>query len=80
VADGTLDELHVCFSRDIGDGPRYVTDLLRQQSQTIADLMMSQSAVIYVCGDAQNMAKDVNTTITQIIQQEKGWFSAICQN
>lgn len=40
-----------------------------QQAAELADLILNESAYIYVCGDAKNMAKDVANTMSQIIKQ-----------
>ncbi|XP_067934633.1 methionine synthase reductase-like [Watersipora subatra] len=74
---GTLGALHVCFSRDeqriCTTGAKYVTDLLWQQSKVLANLITKHSAIIYVCGDARNMAKDVNEALTGILKVENGY-------
>nr|XP_002741834.2 PREDICTED: methionine synthase reductase-like [Saccoglossus kowalevskii] len=68
VDNGTLSRLCVCFSRDrTEDEPRYVQDLMRIHRQELAQLVIEKKAVVYVCGDAKHMAKDVKETWTQII-------------
>lgn len=49
-----------------------MTDLLRQQSQLVSRLITHESGMIYVCGDAQNMSKDVNLAIKEILKTENG--------
>ena len=75
---GSLSQSHVCFSRDVDQvnktGVKYVTDLLRQQSALVSKLITKQSAIVYVCGDAKNMAKDVNDAIRNILRSENGKF------
>lgn len=58
------------FSRD---GPKkvYVQHLLKERAQEINDLL-EKKAYIYVCGDAANMAREVNTVLGQIIAQRRG--------
>lgn len=52
--EGILSKLTIAFSRDEDDvsGPkcRYVQDLMRTHKKELADLVMNQEAVIYVCG------------------------------
>ncbi|XP_047423665.1 methionine synthase reductase [Mugil cephalus] len=75
VSSGTLSHLKVCFSRDEGKDkesaqPRYVQHNLLLNSRHVADILLRQNGYIYVCGDAKNMAKDVNETLVEIIKAE----------
>uniref|UniRef100_A0A3P9JLR0 Methionine synthase reductase n=1 Tax=Oryzias latipes TaxID=8090 RepID=A0A3P9JLR0_ORYLA len=79
VASGTLSHLKVCFSRDGREAeeavasaanPRYVQHNLLLYRQQVADILLRQSGCFYVCGDAKNMAKDVNETLMEIIKTE----------
>lgn len=70
VKDGTLTRLDVAFSRDT-DEKVYVQHRMKQASQELYQ-WIEQGAVIYVCGDEQNMAKDVHATLLEIFQQEGG--------
>lgn len=58
------------FSRD---GPKkvYVQHRLKERSKDINELLQ-QKAYVYVCGDAANMAREVNTVLGQIISEERG--------
>ncbi|XP_039698731.1 methionine synthase reductase isoform X2 [Pteropus medius] len=73
---GTLTHLTVCFSRDAaadGAAPaKYVQDDMRRQGARLAALLLRQRGCVYVCGDAKNMAKDVNDALVEIISQEAG--------
>ena len=73
-ASGTLSRLCVSFSRQEAPpgAPRYVQDNLRLNSVDVVRLVDEAKASIYVCGDAKNMARDVNETLAQILAQEKG--------
>ena len=74
VESGVLSRLLVCFSRDdqpLGD-PRYVQDNLRAHGAEIIDLVDNKRANMYVCGDAKNMAKDVNEAFMDIWVKHKG--------
>ncbi|KAJ8376585.1 hypothetical protein SKAU_G00071650 [Synaphobranchus kaupii] len=74
VEKGILTHLHVSFSRDSPDGeesrPRYVQHNLLLHAQHLADILLKQNGCIYVCGDAKNMAKDVNDALVEIVQKE----------
>lgn len=74
---GILTHLKVSFSRDTPAGEedapvKYVQDNLRLHSQQVAGLLLQERGHIYVCGDAKNMAKDVNDALAEIISQEAG--------
>ena len=74
---GVLSKLFVSFSRDPQDDegnplPRYVQHNLQLHAAEVADLIFNQGAVIYICGDAKNMARNVLETFLEIFQQYKG--------
>jgi NADPH-ferrihemoprotein reductase len=58
------------FSRE---GPKkvYVQHKLKERAKEINDLLL-QKAYIYVCGDAANMAREVNTILAQILAEQRG--------
>ncbi|KAF2459226.1 hypothetical protein BDY21DRAFT_283352 [Lineolata rhizophorae] len=62
--------LHVAFSRD---GPKkvYVQHKMKENAAEINELLQ-QKAYFYVCGDAANMAREVNTLLAQIIAEQRG--------
>ncbi|XP_051796381.1 LOW QUALITY PROTEIN: methionine synthase reductase [Acanthochromis polyacanthus] len=78
VSSGTLSHLKVCFSRDdredeescLQQHPRYVQHNLLLNSQHVTDILLRQNGLLYVCGDAKNMAKDVNETLLEMIKTE----------
>ncbi|XP_070708837.1 methionine synthase reductase [Pempheris klunzingeri] len=81
VSSGTLSHLKVCFSRDSQEEEeeevntsaaraRYVQHNLLLNSKHITDILLKQSGRLYVCGDAKNMAKDVNDTLLEMIKTE----------
>ncbi|KAL1006644.1 hypothetical protein UPYG_G00074840 [Umbra pygmaea] len=76
VGNGTLTHLKVCFSRDSLEGtethtiPRYVQHNLLLHAKAITDLLIKDTGYLYVCGDAKNMAKDVNDTLMEIVAAE----------
>ncbi|KAF1985067.1 hypothetical protein K402DRAFT_405535 [Aulographum hederae CBS 113979] len=63
-------EMHVAFSRD---GPQkvYVQHKLKESAAEI-DKLLQQKAYFYVCGDAANMAREVNTLLAQVIAEQRG--------
>lgn len=70
----TLSKLLVSFSRDdqpMG-APRYVQDNIRSHGTEIVHLLDNDRAIVYVCGDATNMAKDVNDAFVDVYTKEKG--------
>ncbi|ARD49641.1 assimilatory sulfite reductase (NADPH) flavoprotein subunit [Sporosarcina sp. P33] len=70
VKDGSLTRLDVAFSRDT-DEKVYVQHKMKQASQELYQ-WIEDGAVIYICGDEKNMAKDVHATLLEILQQEGG--------
>lgn len=75
---GVLSRLFLSFSRDtvsdLVSEPRlkYVQDNLRGQATEVAELVLNKGAVVYICGDADNMAKNVFDTFLDIVQEFKG--------
>lgn len=74
---GVLTHLKVSFSRDAPpDGEeapaKYVQDNLQRHSQQVARILLQENGCIYVCGDAKNMAKDVNDALVEIVSRESG--------
>ncbi|XP_026056801.1 methionine synthase reductase isoform X2 [Carassius auratus] len=76
VHNGTLSHLIVCFSRDEPDAagtvstPTYVQHNLHLHAKNVASILLKDKGFLYVCGDAKNMAKDVNDTLLEIIGNE----------
>ncbi|KAK7879385.1 hypothetical protein WMY93_030721 [Mugilogobius chulae] len=80
VSTGTLNHLKVCFSRDNEEvkeevaqssaRPKYVQHKLLLDSKAITSILLQEGGYIYVCGDAKNMAKDVNDTLMEMIKTE----------
>lgn len=74
---GILTHLKVSFSRDAPVGEeaapvKYVQDNIQLHSEQVARVLLNESGYIYVCGDAKNMAKDVNDTLVEIISKQAG--------
>ncbi|XP_043082709.1 methionine synthase reductase isoform X2 [Puntigrus tetrazona] len=74
--NGTLSHLIVCFSRDEPDAagtanrPTYVQHNLRLHAKNVTGILLKDKGYLYVCGDAKNMAKDVNDTLLEIVGNE----------
>jgi sulfite reductase (NADPH) flavoprotein alpha-component len=60
-------DLHTAFSRDQQE-KIYVQDRILEQEELIWDLLQ-KGAYLYVCGDANKMAKDVEQALMQIIEK-----------
>lgn len=58
------------FSRD-GPEKVYVQHKLKEHAQEV-NALLEKKAYFYVCGDAANMAREVNTVLTQIIAEQRG--------
>ncbi|XP_029468564.1 NADPH--cytochrome P450 reductase isoform X2 [Rhinatrema bivittatum] len=66
--DGVLTQLNVAFSRD-QDYKIYVQHLLKKNKENIWKLISEDNAHIYVCGDARNMARDVQNAFYEIVAE-----------
>ncbi len=62
---GALTRLSLAWSRD-GDQKVYVQDKMREDGEALYG-WLERGAHFYVCGDAQRMAKDVDTALTEIV-------------
>jgi sulfite reductase (NADPH) flavoprotein alpha-component len=60
--------LDVAFSRD-GEKKLYVQDKMQENAQDLYSWIVFQKAQIYISGDAKNMAKDVQATLKQILEE-----------
>ena len=68
LKEGVLSKLDLAFSRDT-DEKVYVQHKIVEQSETFYE-WLKNGASLYVCGDEQNMAKDVHKAIHQILVKE----------
>lgn len=69
VEDKTLSKLNIAFSRE-GDKKSYVQHLMVEKA--VSDriwLQLSSGAYLYICGDAKNMARDVQAALRKVIVQ-----------
>ncbi|KAI8639847.1 hypothetical protein BD408DRAFT_370910 [Parasitella parasitica] len=69
--DGTISLLRIAESR-AADAPKvYVQDLIKQDSARLYDLIVHKDAAIYICGDAKGMAKDVQNSLAEILEEHQ---------
>ena len=68
VEEKILNNLDTAFSRD-QDKKIYVQDKIYERGNEFFQWLQND-AIIYVCGDAQKMAKDVEVTIIKLIAKE----------
>lgn len=68
VSSGLLTKIDVAFSRD-QENKIYVQDRIKENAKEIYE-WLSSGAYFYICGDKENMAKDVENTLLQIIEKE----------
>ncbi len=62
---GTLTKLSLAWSRD-GEKKVYVQDKMREEAHELF-AWLERGAHFYVCGDAQRMAKDVETALVDVV-------------
>lgn len=70
LAGGTLSRMDVAFSRDQAHKV-YVQHRLREQAATLW-AWLEDGAVVYVCGDARQMARDVHAALSDVIRDAGG--------
>lgn len=70
LEDGILTKLDVAFSRD-SETKQYVQHKMLDNGEEIYN-WLEDGAYIYVCGEAQKMAKDVHNILINIIQEHAG--------
>lgn len=69
-------KMHIAFSRGPNrkpDGSKiYVQDLIWDQREVLAPLILERRAYIYICGDARNMAKAVEGRLMAMLGEARG--------
>lgn len=70
VKDGALTRIDLAFSRDTEDKV-YVQHRMREQGKALY-AWLQEGAHLYVCGDAEQMARDVNTALVDIVAEHGG--------
>jgi NADPH-ferrihemoprotein reductase len=67
--------LHCAFSREKfkDDGSKiYVQDLIWEDREHIAQAILEGKGYVYICGEAKNMAKQVEEVLAKILGEAKG--------
>ncbi|MFC4526541.1 assimilatory sulfite reductase (NADPH) flavoprotein subunit [Dyella halodurans] len=85
LRDGSLNRLDLAFSRD-GASKIYVQQRLREQGRELY-AWLQEGAHLYVCGDANHMAKDVHAALIDVAiahggqtpEQAKEWLGELLQ-
>ena len=70
LKDGTLEKMNVAFSRD-QEEKVYIQHKLLEEAASVYE-WIQQGATLYICGDINNLAKDVHNTLIQIISEQSG--------
>ena len=70
LKDGTLEKMNVAFSRD-QEEKVYIQHKLLEEAANVYE-WIEQGATLYICGDINNLAKDVHNTLIQIISEQSG--------
>jgi len=70
-ADGSLTNLLVAFSRDQAEKV-YVQHLVEQQAALIYRLLIEEGGHFYICGDAAEMARDVQAALLKAVETAGG--------
>lgn len=70
LKDGTLEKMNVAFSRD-QEEKVYIQHKLLEEAASVYE-WIEQGATLYICGDINNLAKDVHNTLIQIISEQSG--------
>jgi len=72
--------MHNAFSRENfkPDGSKiYVQDLIWQDREHVADAILNGKGYVYICGEAKNMAKQVEDVLARILGEAKGGSGAV---
>ncbi|WP_195382478.1 assimilatory sulfite reductase (NADPH) flavoprotein subunit [Bacillus licheniformis] len=70
LSEGVLTKMDVAFSRDTEEKV-YVQHRILEHSKELFE-WLEEGAAFYVCGDKNNMAKDVQNALLEIIEKEGG--------
>ncbi|KDD72489.1 hypothetical protein H632_c3282p1, partial [Helicosporidium sp. ATCC 50920] len=68
---GALSHLHVAFSR-AGSTKDYVQHHMERHARSVWDALWRKNGVLYVCGDASAMARDVHKALLRIASSVEG--------
>merc|ERR1711879_632521 len=65
---GTLSHLYKAFSRS-SEKKQYVQDMMKSVASELAHMICKQNASVYICGDGNNMGKQVQECIADILEK-----------
>jgi len=76
LKDGTLTQLHTCFSRDqtvdqSEERIRYVQHNIVKCKEAVMKLLFEENGAVFICGDAKFMGRDVTNTFIDLICEYK---------
>jgi len=69
--EGIITNLHTAFSRESGKDKIYVQHRMKEESVAarVAHLILEEAASVYICGDGNAMAKDVQNALVEILSR-----------
>ena len=67
AADGVITRLHVAESRPANGEKQYVQDCMRAEADELARALVEQQGLLYICGNASRMARDVHAALQEIL-------------
>jgi sulfite reductase alpha subunit-like flavoprotein len=68
-SEGVISNMYTAFSRD-GGSQRYVQDIMKSNptcSERLARVILETDGSVYICGDGNHMAREVQNTIAEIL-------------
>ncbi|KAG5178491.1 hypothetical protein JKP88DRAFT_269091 [Tribonema minus] len=72
-ANGVLSRLECAFSRDGDSGQKqYVQHKMAAHGAALAQLLLHEGAYLYICGDGNDMARDVHAAVLDILVEHGG--------
>lgn len=61
-------KVYSAISRDSGSKYKYVQDKLHAERELVANLLVKQNAIVFVCGSSGNMPREVRITLVEAIK------------
>jgi len=70
--EGVISRLNISFSREGSETKAiYVQDEMKNNSKHLTQMIMINDATIYICGDGNAMARDVQSALVSILAKEE---------
>lgn len=79
LKSGALEQLHCAFSRE-NAVKVYIQHVLEQKGDELMDMILNCNAVMYVCGDAKNMVKNVRAAVVDILVKYASYDNKSAEN